>query len=182
MDGAEVAGASVSVIVPPFYRPCSVRSVGNDHHYSASVEWLGNRGTGTSSYRDYGREVLVTAAGKHSIDGSADRTFHGNAQRWNPEDMLVAALSQCHLLSYLHVAASRGVIVTAYLDNAEGTMETTADGGGHFVSVTLHPVVTVASQAMVGEALDAHREAGRLCFIANSVNFPVHHEPRIVVA
>ena len=156
--------------------------MGKDHHYATTVEWLGNRGTGTSGYRDYGREVLVTVQGKRSIEGSADRTFHGNADRWNPEDMLVAALSQCHLLSYLHVAASRGVVVTSYLDNAEGTMEQTPDGAGHFVSVTLRPVVTVATASMVDSAVDAHRDAAAKCFIANSVNFPVNHEPRVVVA
>lgn len=156
--------------------------MGIEHHYATTVEWQGNRGTGTSGYRDYGREVLVTAEGKHPIDGSADRTFHGNADRWNPEDLLVTALSQCHLLSYLHVAATRGVVVTAYSDTAEGTMEQTADGGGHFVSVTLHPVVTVAAASMVDAAMDAHRDASTKCFIANSVNFPVHHEPRVIVA
>lgn len=152
------------------------------HEYSTTIQWQGNRGTGTSGYRDYGREVLLSAEGKPSIEGSADRTFHGNADRWNPEDMLVAALSQCHLLSYLHVAVLHGVVVTAYVDTAEGVMEQTADGGGHFTSVTLRPVVTVASADMVEAALAAHHEASEKCFIANSVNFPVHHEPRIEVA
>ncbi len=158
-----------------------MHSVGTAHHYTTTIEWLGNRGTGTSGYRDYGREVLLTAVGKHPIEGSSDRTFHGNADRWNPEDMLVAALSQCHLLSYLHVAVLRGVVVTAYTDSAEGTMEQTPDGGGRFVSVTLHPVVTVASADMVEAARTAHREASQKCFIANSVNFPVLHEPSILV-
>lgn len=151
------------------------------HHYTATLEWLGNRGTGTSGYRDYGREVLVTAEGKHPIEGSADRTFHGDADRWNPEDMLLASLSQCHLLSYLHVAVLHGFVVVAYTDTVEGTMEQTADGGGRFVSVTLRPVVTVASADMVEAAIAAHREANQKCFIANSVNFPVLHEPRVLV-
>ena len=159
-----------------------MHSVGLEHHYNTSIEWLGNRGTGTSGYRDYGREVMVTADGKHPIEGSADPTFHGNAERWNPEDMVVASLSQCHLLSYLHVAVTRGVVVTAYTDSAIGTMEQTPDGGGHFVSVTLRPVVTVASADMMSAALDAHQEANQKCFIANSVNFPVLHEPTIIVA
>ncbi len=145
------------------------------------MEWLGNRGTGTSGYRDYGREVLLTTEGKHPIEGSADRTFHGNADRWNPEDLLLGALSQCHLLSYLHVAVLRGVVVTAYTDDAIGTMEQTPDGGGQFISVTLRPHVTVATVDMVDAAIDAHREANEKCFIANSVNFPVLHEPRVVV-
>ena len=145
------------------------------------MEWLGNRGSGTSGYRDYGREVLLTTEGKHPIEGSADRTFHGNADRWNPEDLLLGALSQCHLLSYLHVAVLRGVVVTAYTDDAIGTMEQTPDGGGQFISVTLRPHVTVATVDMVDAAIDAHREANEKCFIANSVNFPVLHEPRVVV-
>jgi len=158
-----------------------VLSVRNEHHYVTNIEWLGNRGSGTSGYRDYGREVIVTAEGKHPIEGSADRTFHGNAERWNPEDMLLAALSQCHLLSYLHVAVSQGVVVTEYTDVATGIMVTTHDGGGHFASVTLKPRVTVASANMVERALEAHREASKKCFIANSVNFPVLHEPTVVV-
>jgi organic hydroperoxide reductase OsmC/OhrA len=153
-----------------------------DHHYRIGLEWLGNRGTGTSGYRDYGREHLVTAEGKHPIEASADRTFHGDAERWNPEELLLAALSQCHLLSYLHVAAGRGVVVTAYTDAAEGTMEQTPDGGGRFTSATLRPTVTVASADMVEAAIDAHHEASRKCFIANSVNFPVGHEPSVVIA
>ncbi len=156
-------------------------SVQNEHHYSTSIEWLGNRGSGTSGYREYGREVLLTAEGKHPIEGSADRTFHGDAKRWNPEDMLLAALSQCHLLSYLHVAVMRGVVVTAYTDDAEGTMVTSPDGSGHFATVTLRPHVTVSSADMVDAAVDAHREASEKCFIANSVNFPVLHEPTVVV-
>ncbi len=156
-------------------------SVRTEHHYETSIEWLGNRGTGTSGYREYGREVVLTAEGKHPIEGSADRTFHGNAERWNPEDMLLGALSQCHLLSYLHVAVLHGVVVTAYTDDAVGTMAQTPDGGGHFTSVTLRPVVTVASADMVDAAIAAHGEASAKCFIANSVNFPVRHEPRVVV-
>lgn len=178
---AVVVGASVSVIVPPVYAGASVQGVGIEHHYATSIEWLGNRGTGTSGYRDYGREVLLTAEGKHPIDGSADKSFHGNADRWNPEDMLLAALSQCHLLSYLHVAVLHGIVVTAYTDDAVGTMEQTSDGGGRFTSVTLRPNVTVATEQMVEAAKAAHREASAKCFIATSVNFPVHHHPTIVV-
>ena len=125
---------------------------------------------------------MVEAEGKHAIEGSSDRVFHGNAERWNPEEMLLAALSQCHLLSYLHVASSRGVVVTAYTDAAVGTMTQTADGGGHFTSATLRPVVTVADRSMVEQAAAAHAEASSKCFIAASVNFPVLHEPSILVA
>ena len=151
------------------------------HSYAVAVEWQGNRGTGTSDYRAYGREVLVTTEGKPDIEGSADRAFHGNSERWNPEDMLLAALSQCHLLSYLHVAATHGIVVTAYTDAASGIMEQTADGGGHFVSATLRPIVTIsAGDPELAQRL--HGEASAKCFIAASVNFPVLHEPTIRLA
>lgn len=152
------------------------------HHYAVSVEWTGNRGTGTSDYRAYGRDHLVRAEGKlHELAGSSDRAFHGDRERWNPEELLLAALSQCHMLSYLHVAASRGIVVTAYTDAATGEMQQTPDGGGHFTAATLHPVVTIAA-GDPDDALEAHREAARKCFIAASVNFPVHHEPVIRLA
>jgi organic hydroperoxide reductase OsmC/OhrA len=146
------------------------------HSYEISIEWQGNRGTGTSDYKSYGRELVVTAEGKHPLDGSADRAFRGNSDRWNPEELLLAALSQCHLLSYLHVAAAHGVVVTAYTDSAVGTMEQTRDGGGHFVSATLRPVVTIEGDD-VELAASLHAEASRKCFIAASVNFPIGHEP-----
>ena len=151
------------------------------HSYEVAVEWQGNRGTGTSDYKSYGREVLVTAPGKPEIAASADRAFRGDAERWNPEDMLLAALSECHLLSYLHAAATHGIVVTAYTDAASGIMEQTADGGGHFVSATLRPVVTIsAGDPELAQHL--HEQASAQCFIAASVNFPVLHEPSIRVA
>jgi organic hydroperoxide reductase OsmC/OhrA len=152
----------------------------HEHSYAVTVEWLGNRGTGTSGYRDYGREHVVRAQGKHELEGSSDRVFHGNADRWNPEELLLAALSQCHLLSYLHVAASAGVVVTGYTDAAVGTMMQTANGGGRFTSATLRPRVTIASGDLQ-LARSLHGEANAKCFIAASVNFPVHHEPEIVL-
>ncbi len=152
-----------------------------DHHYAVRVEWQGNLGSGTSDYRSYSRDNLVTAEGNPPIEGSSDRAFRGSPERWNPEEFMVAALSQCHLLSYLHVAANHGIVVTAYEDDAIGTMQQTADGGGHFTSVTLRPVVTI-SAGDPDVALAIHKEASEKCFIAASVNFPVGHEPRIVVA
>ncbi|NEM90426.1 OsmC family protein [Galbitalea soli] len=152
-----------------------------EHHYGVTLEWLGNRGTGTSDYRAYGRNTVATVPGKPPIEGSADRPFRGDPDRWNPEELLLAALSECHMLSYLHVAATNGVIVTAYRDEAEGTMVQTPDGGGHFTSVTLRPVVTIAG---TDDRLAAslHAEASAKCFIAASVNFPVGHEPVTIVS
>lgn len=151
-----------------------------EHHYTVDVAWLGNRGSGTSGYRDYGRTSAITAAGKHPIEASADRTFHGEADRWNPEELLLAALSECHMLSFLHVAVKHGVVVTAYADSAVGTMQQQGDGG-RFTSVTLRPVVTVAEPVDDAQFAAMHHEASSVCFIANSVNFPVGHEPRAVV-
>ena len=151
-----------------------------EHHYALELEWTGNRGSGTSDYKAYGRDHVVTAVGKPSIAGSSDRTFRGDPDRWNPEEMLLAALSQCHLLSYLHVAATNGIVVTGYTDSATGTMEQTHDGAGHFTSATLRPLVTISA----GDpelALALHHEASEKCFIAASVNFPVLHEPTVTV-
>ena len=153
------------------------------HNYAVRVDWTGNRGTGTSHYKAYGRDHTITAEGRASasqpvILGSSDQTFHGDADRWNPEELLLAALSQCHLLSYLHVAARHGVTVLGYTDAALGTMEQLPGGGGRFTSVTLRPRVTVSDPAQVDFAQSLHAEAASECFIAASVNFPVLHEPR----
>ena len=151
------------------------------HSFAVSVERTGNRGSGTSDYKAFGRDNLLTAEGKPPIEGSAARPFHGDASRWNPEETLIAALVECHLLSYLYVATQNGIVVESYTDAATGTLVTDGDGSGRFESVTLRPVVTISS----GDpevARRIHADANRLCFIAASVNFPVHHEPTIEVA
>lgn len=153
----------------------------DDHRYRVTARWTGNRGGGTTGYRDYDRLVTISADGKPDLAASADRSFRGDPQRWNPEDLLLAALSECHLLSYLHSAVTRDVVVVDYVDETTGVMRVVGNGG-HFVEVTLHPVVTVANSAMVEAALAAHHDAHEWCFIANSVNFPVRVEPVIVVA
>lgn len=147
------------------------------HSYQVSVDWTGDRGVGTVDYRSYGRQHVVRAAGKPDILGSADRTFHGDRDRWNPEELLLSALAECHMLSYLHVAASHGVTVMAYTDEATGTMEQDSNGGGHFTSASLHPRVVVSDASMVALARELHSEAAAKCFIAASVNFPVDHHP-----
>jgi organic hydroperoxide reductase OsmC/OhrA len=150
------------------------------HEYAVTVEWLGNLGTGTSGYRDYSRKVVVRAVGRPDLPGSADVTFHGDPTRWNPEDLLVAALAQCHLLSYLHMAVRAGVRVLAYTDAATGTMHQQGLGG-HFTGVTLRPTVTIAADSDPAAAHAAHEEAHVHCFIASSVNFPVRIEPTTLV-
>ena len=154
-------------------------NVSRQHHYEVTVSWTGNRGTGTSGYRDYGREHEVSTDGRPVILGSSDPAFRGDRARWNPELELLGALSQCHMLSYLHVCATAGVVVTGYTDVAEGIMAENADGGGRFTEVVLRPRVTVAGADMIDSARALHAEATAKCFIANSVNFPVHHEPTV---
>ena len=153
----------------------------SEHAYALTAEWTGNRAGGTTGYRDYGRNVVLRIDGKPDLLSSADTAFRGDPDRWNPEELLLAALSQCHLLSYLHVASANGIVVVDYTDAATGVMQTTADGGGRFTSATLRPIVTI-SAGDPALALELHHEASTKCFIASSVNFPVGHEPTIVVA
>jgi len=148
------------------------------HTYEVVVTWTGNLGTGTSGYRDYSRNHEVTADGPGVLAGSSDPTFRGDKARWNPEQLLVASLAQCHMLWYLHLCADAGVVVTAYVDRPVGTMATTAEGG-RFTEVVLRPRVTVTSPDMVEVATRLHADAHRACFIASSVNFPVRHEPTV---
>jgi organic hydroperoxide reductase OsmC/OhrA len=151
----------------------------DEHRYALTVKWTGNLGEGTASYRGYSRDHDVEIPGLPVLRGSADPTFHGDRTRCNPEQLLLAALAQCHMLSFLHVAVKHGVVVSAYEDHAEGLMRTNRDGSGQFESVTLKPRVTVAAPA-AAELGELHAEANRLCFIARSVNFPVLHEPSTV--
>jgi organic hydroperoxide reductase OsmC/OhrA len=151
--------------------------MGRSHNYNIKIQWTGNRGTGTSDYRAYDRNHVILAENKTEIPGSSDPAFRGDRTRYNPEEFLVAALSTCHMLSYLHVCVLNGVVVTNYTDNAIGIMEETPDGGGHFTEVMLNPVVVVKDASMISKANELHHKASQLCFIANSVNFPVKHSP-----
>lgn len=150
--------------------------IGKDHHYSATLRWTGNRGAGTSGYRDYDRSYTLSANGKPELEGSSDPTFRGDAAKWNPEEMLLSALSSCHMLSYLHKCADAGITVLEYTDDMSGTMELNRDGAGHFTGVTLRPRVMVSNAADLKTAEALHRAAHENCFIANSVNFPVRYE------
>ena len=149
----------------------------SEHSYGVALEWTGNRGTGTTTYRGYGRDHVLRAPGLPDLPGTADPTFHGDRDRWNPEQLLLSALAQCHMLSYLHVAVKNGITVVSYEDDAEGTLRLNRDGSGEFTSVLLRPVVRV-SDGSPELATALHDEAHRLCFIARSVNFPVEHAAR----
>lgn len=151
--------------------------VRRSHRYAVTVTWTGNRGTGTSGYRDYSRDHEVTAGGKPPLLGSSEAVFRGDAARWSPEELLVSALSQCHMLWYLHLAVEAGIVVTAYRDGVEGTLAEHPDGSGEFTEVILRPQVTLEDADRAAEAVALHEPAHRLCFIARSVNFPVRCEP-----
>jgi organic hydroperoxide reductase OsmC/OhrA len=149
----------------------------DEHHYSLTVRWTGNRGSGTSSYRDYSRDHDVEIPGLPVLPGSADPTFHGDRSRYNPEQLLLTALAQCHMLSFLHVAVKHGVVVLSYEDNATGMLRLNRDGSGQFETVTLRPQVRVADPAHIALTEQMHHEANHVCFIASSVNFPLLHDP-----
>ncbi|HSU50075.1 MAG TPA: OsmC family protein [Segetibacter sp.] len=148
-----------------------------NHHYALQLHWTGNTGQGTTTYRSYKRDHQVCIEGKPVLECSSDVAFRGDKTKYTPEELLLASLSSCHMLWYLHLAANAGVIVVDYRDLPKGTMVETDDGDGQFTEVTLHPQVTVAGDEMLNKANELHRKANELCFIARSVNFPVYHQP-----
>ena len=152
------------------------------HSYATRTEWTGNLGEGTAGYRAYSPDHVISAAGRPDLEGSSDPAFRGDASRWNPEDLLVGSLSSCHMLWYLHLCAQAKITVLAYHDNAVGTMVEDAGGGGRFCGAVLRPVATLATGSDAARARALHEEAHRLCFIANSVNFPVSIEPAVLFA
>ena len=153
------------------------------HQYQIKMEWTGNTGHGTASYRGYSRDHLYSTPDKMiDLPGSSDPSFRGDKTRYNPEELLVGALSSCHMLWYLHLCSVHKVVVTAYVDHATGVMEETTNGGGRFREVTLYPEVTVAEEKMLEKATALHHQASQLCFIANSCNFPVLHQPTTLIA
>ncbi len=147
------------------------------HHYKATIRWTGNNGSGTDHYRNYERSHTISIDGKMPIAGSSDPSFRGDKTKYNPEELLVASLSSCHMLWYLHLCSEAGVVVVDYMDHATGIMAETANGGGYFIEVTLNPIVIVQDDTMIGKANELHEKANKLCFIANSVKFPVKHQP-----
>jgi organic hydroperoxide reductase OsmC/OhrA len=151
------------------------------HGYTVQVTWTGNRGQGTRGYTAYDRSHEIASPGKPAIPGSADPAFRGDRTRYNPEDLLVASLSTCHMLWYLHLCADAGIVVTEYVDMAVGSMVETADGGGRFTEVVLRPAIAIESGGDAETAGALHDRAHHLCFIANSVNFEVRCEPTITV-
>jgi organic hydroperoxide reductase OsmC/OhrA len=148
------------------------------HNYTATIKWTGNKGKGTSNYRSFERSHSITIDGKQELLCSADPAFRGDKTKYNPEELLLASLSSCHMLWYLHLCAESGVIVLEYIDKATGTMLENSDGSGYFSLVNLNPKVVVTSASMLEKANTLHKKANKLCFIANSMNFEVVHNPK----
>jgi organic hydroperoxide reductase OsmC/OhrA len=151
------------------------------HSYATTLTWTGNAGEGTASYRSYERAHEIAAPGKSTIPASSDPSFRGDPARWNPEELLLASISSCHQLWYLHLCAVNGVVVTAYSDEAQAVMVEDETGGGRFESATLRPRVTIAAGCDPEKALALHHEANAKCFVANSLNFQVGHKASVAV-
>lgn len=147
------------------------------HHYNATIVWTGNNGTGTDNYKSYERSHKIIIENKSDILCSSDPAFRGDKTKHNPEELLLSVVSSCHMLWYLHLCSEAGVVVLDYTDSATGIMDEGSNGNGRFTKVTLNPVVTVTENTMVDKANELHKKANELCFIANSVNFPVTHHP-----
>lgn len=158
-----------------------MKVIKKEHIYNTELVWTGNLGDGTRNYKDYSRAHEISVEGKPIIVGSSDPNFNGDASRYNPEEMLVASLSSCHLLWYLHLCSQAKIIVVDYKDKANGKMIETAGGGGHFTEVVLKPRVLITEESDIEKANELHHKAHELCFIANSVNFPVLCEAVISV-
>jgi organic hydroperoxide reductase OsmC/OhrA len=151
------------------------------HHYQTTTTWTGNLGSGTSAYKAYSRNHEITAPKKAAaIQGSSDALFRGDPARYSPEDLLVGAISACHMLWVLHLCASAGIVVTDYSDEASGEMAEHADGSGEFTVVTLHPRMIIRDESRIADALAVHHKAHEVCFVARSVNFQVLHKPVVV--
>jgi len=152
------------------------------HSYETTVTWSAGDGPGTADYRSYSRSHTIAAGTKPAIAASSDPTFRGDREQYNPEELLLASLSSCHMLWYLHLCAVNGIVVREYRDRAVGQIVTRADGGGQFARAELHPVVTIAASSDPARARALHEDAHRLCFIARSVNFEVEVAPDVVRA
>ncbi|MDP1724158.1 MAG: OsmC family protein [Alphaproteobacteria bacterium] len=149
------------------------------HHYEISLCWTGNNGTGTSGYTTYERSHIVQVLGKPHILCSSDPLFRGDSAKWNPEELLLASIANCHMLWYLHLCADNSIIIHSYKDNPVGVMKLEKNGSGKFIEVTLNPKIVISEQEKKTMAIDLHHKAHEYCFIANSVNFPVLINPII---
>lgn len=152
------------------------------HNYSIKIEWTGNEGLGTLNYKAYNRNHTIISEGKYAhIDGSSDPAFMGDKSKYNPEDLFLSSLSACHMLWYLHLCSTYKIIVVEYYDIAQGVMKEDNNGSGKFTEVTLNPIVKITDPSMINKANELHKEANKMCFIANSCNFPIKHNPKTTI-
>lgn len=149
------------------------------HRYHAELDWEGNTGQGTVDYAGYDRAFRARIAGKPDLCGSADAVFLGDASRHNPEDLLLVALSACHMLTYLALCARAGIRVFDYRDRPDALLALDAAGGGAFHEAMLRPQVTIAADGRLELAQRLHEDAHRACFIARSCAFPVNHQAEV---
>ncbi len=152
-----------------------------EHNYKATVKWTGNKGKGTSNYKEFERCHTIFIEKKPDILCSSDPAFRGDRTKYNPEELLLSSLSACHMLWYLHLCSESNVIITEYSDEATGIMTETSNGRGYFSEVNLNPKTKVTEGSMIKKAIELHKKANELCFIANSVNFKVNHSPICLV-
>jgi organic hydroperoxide reductase OsmC/OhrA len=153
------------------------RIMTTEHKYKVSIVWTGNKGLGTKNYQSYDRNHTISIDNKVDIFASSDPAFLGDKSKHNPEDLLISSISGCHMLWYLHLCSANGITVIDYRDNATGTMKDTEEIGGHFTEVVLRPTVIIKDQTQIDKANELHKQANKMCFIANSCNFPVRHIP-----
>jgi organic hydroperoxide reductase OsmC/OhrA len=147
------------------------------HDFVSTIVWTGNRGEGTRTYKGYDRTWDIALPGKDIIHCSNDPLLGGDPTKMNPEDLLISALSACHMLWYLHLASKAGIVVTGYSDHPVGHGETLPNGAGRFLSAVLRPAISVQVGADLALAAALHQKVHAFCFIARSVNFPVSYEP-----
>ena len=149
------------------------------HAFHISMTWTGNLGSGTSAYDTYERSHEYHAEGKPVIQGSSAPEYRGDASRYNPEELLLASVSSCHMLWYLHLCTEAGVIVKSYTDTASGELKLYPNGSGEFSGIELNPVVTIDAGSDERLARSLHHDANRMCFIARSLRCDVEHRPEI---
>ena len=152
------------------------------HNYEIKVKWTGNEGKGTLNYKSYNRNHKIIIRGKYdAINGSSDPSFLGDKTRYNPEELFISSLSACHMLWYLHLCSVHNIVVNEYFDNAIGIMEEIENGSGKFTEVTLYPTVRITDKNSIEKANALHKEANKMCFIANSCNLKIRHIPKTTV-
>jgi organic hydroperoxide reductase OsmC/OhrA len=152
------------------------------HRYSARVTWTGNLGQGTSSYRAYSRNHEIAAAGKPVLPARPIRRFAAIPRATTPRNSSSSRCPRVTCSGICICAREAKISVIEYVDEASGAMAETARWGGRFTEVTLRPQVVIAPGGDLARAEELHEGAHHLCFIANSVNFPVRCEPRTRVA